>query len=434
MVCILSLAAIAGCTERKSHNIIDYGAVSDGKTLNTKAIQKAIDQAISTSGTVIIPKGIFYTGSLTLGSNMTLKLETGAILKASDNMADYEGEYFIYAPQAHNLVIAGEGTIDGNGLSFFDGEFNYTQRPEPWIVIEDSKKVLVEGLSLINSPSHVLNFNFCDSVTVSNLTIRNDPRTPNTDGIDIRNSKNVTITNCDIRTGDDAICIKNARNADKLVSPTGKLRSAITESITVKDCYLESDDAALKLGTGSGNLTQNIHFKDITIRNSRYATALFMMDGGRYNNIHFERIDAVTGSRHDQEYPVFIDVHTRLENGLAGGISGVYFRDSKFTTRGITYISGHPKRDIDSVVFENVVFHYQNRRDNSEWRKPKGNKKVEHWATAGDYAATQADFVIAHTKNVLFENVRLVQDSVIDQNFELIDAVIDMSTVEIETQ
>lgn len=414
-----------------TYNVTDFGAIPDGKTLSTEAIQIAINKAIETKGTVIFPKGTFYSGSLTLGPNIVIIFEEGATLLASSNMSDYTQKEFILAPFADNLIIKGKGTIDGNGLSFFDKNWNYTTRPQPWINIQDTKNVTVEGITFKNSPSHTLIFSYCENVEVNDITIRNHPKSPNTDGIDIHNSVNVIISGCDIKTGDDAICIKNARNTKKWTDTKGNPRSKITENIQVHDCYIESDDAALKLGTGSGYLTRNITFNNIQIEKTRYAVALFMTDGGRYEDITFSNINATTGSRHKQQYPIFIDVHTRKEEGKRGKISRVRFLESIFNTNGIAYISGHPEQPIDSISFDNVTFRYSNRLDNSDWNKPKGNKTIQRWASAGDYVRTNADFLIAHADAVTFNNVNLEQDSTIVTNFQLIDAKVDTTQINI---
>ncbi|WP_299365250.1 glycosyl hydrolase family 28 protein [Winogradskyella sp.] len=418
--------------ENMIFNVSDFGAIPDGKTLSTKAIQDAINFTISKKGTLVFPKGTYYSGALTLGPNITIVLEEGCVLMASSNLEDYKHNEFILAPYADNLTIKGKGTINGNGRSFFDDKWQFTERPQPWIDIKDAKNVRIEDITLINSPSHTLNLSYCNGVKVKGLTIKNHPQSPNTDGIDIRNSSNVRISDCDIRTGDDAICVKNDRKPEKWINSKGEARSKITENIHVSKCYIESDDSALKLGTGSGYLTRNISFDHIQIKKTRYAIALFMMDGGRYEEITFSNINATTGSRHKQEYPIFIDVHTRTENGNVGDISKIYFRDSEFNTSGITYISGHPLQGIDSISFKNVSFNYKQRLDNSDWVKPKGNKTIQRWETAGDYVQTKADMLIAHADAVTFENVVLKQDSMVKSNFELIKAKVDTTQIKIE--
>ncbi len=410
LVMVLVVLALISCNGKgfKEYDIQDFGAVSDGETLSTEAIQKAINRAIETKGTVIIPKGKFYTGSLTLGPNITLHLKDGAELIASSSMQNYSGSNFIFAPEADNLTIKGKGVINGNGESFFDQNWNYTQRPQPWIIIQDAKNVSISGITLVNSPAHCLVFDFCENVKIDSLTIKNNPRSPNTDGIDITNSKNVLIANCNISTGDDAICIKNKRGSQHFEN-TSKNRSKYTEDILVKNCILESDDAAIKLGTGSAYHTKNCRFQDITIKNSRYGIALFMMDGGIYSDINFKNITIKTGGRQKDEYGIFVDTHRRDSLSEIGTIRNINFKDIDITTNGLLYFSGYPEKEISEITLENVKVAVLD-ADNTitaGWKKPKGNKKIKHWNNTVSYVQSPGSIIVAHAKDFKIKNLMI---------------------------
>ncbi len=430
---LLSLKISCHSSQIREFNVVNFGAVPDGKTLSTQAIQKAIDKAVETKGTVVFPKGTFYSGSLILGPDITIVLEEGATLLASNDMADYRQKEFILAPFADNLVVRGKGTIDGNGLSFFDDDWNFKERPEPWINIQDAKNVRVEGITLKNSPSHTLNFSYCKGVEAKDITIKNHPRSRNTDGIDIRNSVNVLISGCDIRTGDDAICIKNGRSMKKLINPNGGQRFKVTEKVSVRDCYLESDDAALKLGTSSGFLIRDISFDSIVIRNTRYAIALFNMDGGTYEDIKFSDIDAITGGDRNQEYGVFMDVHQREENGPLGTFRNITIENSTITTNGINYISGHPQKEAGPVILKNVIFSFPDNMNNSTWKKPKGNRKVKHWPSTSDYVRYDAAFILAHLEDLKMKDVQIYKGTVRSDStlIKSIEADIDTTNLKI---
>ncbi len=405
------LPFIVACSvhNENTFNIIKFGAVSDGSTLNTKSIQMAINKAVSSKGTVIVPKGKFYTGSLILGPNMTFQLEDGAELIASSRMEDYNGSNFIFAPEAHNLKIQGKGTINGNGKSFFDEDWKYNQRPQPWIRFQDAKNISVSGITLVNCPSHCLVFSFCEDVKVDRINITNDPRSPNTDGIDVVNSKNVQITNCRIATGDDAICVKNKGGA-KYFEDLSKNRSRYTENITVRNCILESDDAALKLGTGSAYHTRNCTFQDITIKNSRYGIALFMMDGGKYSDINFQNINITTGGRHKDEYGIFVDTHRRDSISEIGNISNIHFKDLDITTNGLLYFSGYPTKEIEGISLENIKITIPKAYNTIArgWKKPKGNKKIRYWKNTLSYMQSPASMIVAHAKNIKIKDLTII--------------------------
>ncbi|MDZ7371187.1 MAG: glycosyl hydrolase family 28-related protein, partial [candidate division KSB1 bacterium] len=106
------------------YNILDFGAVGDGTTVNTAAVQRAIDAASLAGGRVVIPPGVFVSGSLQLKSNVELYLEAGAVLKGSNRVEDYQLEGrkrgLIFAYEALNITLSGQGIIDGNGTCFFD--------------------------------------------------------------------------------------------------------------------------------------------------------------------------------------------------------------------------------------------------------------------------------------------------------------------------
>lgn len=397
--------------ERKIINVLDFGVVPDGKTLNTLLIQRAINQAINEKATLVFPEGIYLSGALVLGENITFQINEGATLLASPDINHYPDKVFLKASFAHNLTIQGRGTIDGNGSAFFDANWNFKERPEPFIEIVDSKNVKLLGFNLVNSPAHSINFSFCEAILVDGLTINNDPMSPNTDGIDLVNTRNVTIRNCTITTGDDAICLKNTRYQEDWVDANGSPRPKITENIQVHSCYLESDDAALKLGTGSGYRTQNVIFDDITIRNTRYAIGLFMMDGGLYENILFKNINAETGSRHPQEYAVFMDIHQRKKDSKVGRIQGITFEDCSFTTKGIFYLSGHPQQQVKDIAFKNVNITFTDNLNTVEWQKPKGNKTIKQWKSTSDYTRKRAKIIVAHAEKVEFNSVTIYKAS-----------------------
>ncbi|MEM8928989.1 MAG: glycosyl hydrolase family 28 protein [Bacteroidota bacterium] len=397
--------------ERKILNVLDYGVIPDGKTLNTQTLQKIIDETINVKGILVFPQGTYITGALHLGANMTLQLNEGATLLASPDINHYPDNVFLKAAFADNLTIQGRGTINGNGTAFFDANWNFTQRPEPFIEISDSKNVSVKGIRLENSPSHTLKFSFCEEVLVDGITIKNDPRSRNTDGIDLVNTRNVEILNCSIATGDDAICLKNTRHQKDWIDPKGNPRPKITENIRVASCYLESDDSALKLGTGSGYCTQNVVFEDITIRNTRYAIGFFMMDGGLYQNILFKNINVETGSRHPQEYGVFMDIHQRKKDSKVGKIQGITFEDCSFTTKGIFYLSGHPEQNIKDIEFKNVDISFTDNLNTVEWHKPKGNKKIKQWETTSDFTRKRGKIIMAHAEGIQFNGLTIKKAS-----------------------
>ena len=284
-------------------DMLKAGAKANGKALNTKLINSTIDRLNrGGGGTLFFPAGTYLTGSIHLKSNITLELEAGATLLFSDNFDDYlpfvevrhEGvmmksfQPLIYAVDAENITIKGEGTLDGQGkkwwMEFFrvmidlkDNGMRDINKYQPmWDAQNDTtaiyaetnkdyvstlqrrffrppfiqpvrcKKVKIEGVKIVNSPFWTINPAFCDNVTVHGVTIYNpskDPKGPNTDGINPSSCRNVRISDCFISVGDDCITIKSGRDAD------GRKYGKACENITITNCVMLSGHGGVVIGS-----------------------------------------------------------------------------------------------------------------------------------------------------------------------------------------
>ena len=267
-------------------DILSFGAVGDGATLCTKPIQSAIDACASGGGgTVTVPPGIFLTGTLYLRSHVNLHLEHAATLLGSPNLADYnppdaypqnfncaasEGWnscHLIIAADVEDVALSGTGTIDGNGRAFFAkpkastvpheitwrrGYLNaadreHAVRPGQTVVFVECRDVSVTDISLVDATCWTLFLHGCDRVRVRGLSLRSDDRHANTDGIDIDCCRHVTVSDCLIDTGDDAITLRG--DCRHLGDP-----SRVCEDIAVTNCVSHTAACGIRVGVGTGTI------------------------------------------------------------------------------------------------------------------------------------------------------------------------------------
>jgi polygalacturonase len=301
-------------------NVQDFGARGDGNSLNTGALQAAIDMAAALGASVRVPSGSYLTGSLFLKSGVTLHLEPGATLLGSQSLADYPVQATRIAgiempwPAAlinvcgqQNVAIVGEGCIDGHGEVFWDSYWRLREAYEPrglrWasdydaqrprlIQIFQSANVRVgDGLLLRRSGFWTLHCCYSEDITIDGITIRNNEgdnfgsKGPSTDGIDIDSSRRVLVQHADIAVNDDAIVIKAGRDAD------GLRVARPTEDVIVRDCTVREGAAGITFGSETSGGFRNIEASRITVMGPVPVGILFKSApsrGGAISNIRLQ--------------------------------------------------------------------------------------------------------------------------------------------------
>ena len=317
-------------------NVKDYGASGNMKDYATGSIQKAIDDCNKAGGgTVLLPPGDYLSATIYLKSNVTFCLTAGATLYASNREADYTDFFgikgdeqvpmLICARKADNITICGDGTISGQPV--YDSiPFKYNKfiaedcdaaieagvplwswrRQKPNLslaILSECKNVKVEDVTFTRSPFWTLHLNWCDLVSVRGVRIYNElQKSPNADGIDINGCNGVTVSDCQIVAGDDAIVVKSTDGG------TSSVRNS--ENIVVTNCILSSSSCALKLGTESFGDFRNIIFSNCVIKDTNRALGILIRDGGTADNILFSNI---------------VIRCTRMRTGLWGGAEAIYF-------------------------------------------------------------------------------------------------------------
>ena len=325
--------------KKKDYLITKYGALSDGKTLCTESIKKAIEECSKKGGgRVVVPKGEFLTGAIHLKSNVNLHIQKDATLKFSINPKDYlpivhtrwEGmellhlSPFIYAYEQTNIAITGEGILDGQGKSFFwkwhgnpkyggdpnvlsqkpararlyemmdknvslkerifGGETDYL-RPQ-FIQPYKCKNVLIEGVKIVDSPMWEIHPVLCENVTVRKVHI--STHGPNNDGCDPESCKDVLIEDCFFDTGDDCIAIKSGRNND------GRRINVPTENVIVRGCEMKDGHGGITVGSEISGGVRNVFGENCRMDSPNLDHALRVKNnasrGGLLENFYFRNI------------------------------------------------------------------------------------------------------------------------------------------------
>ena len=340
-------------------NVRTFGAVGDGNKLDRKALQAAIDAcAAAGGGTVYLPPGRYLSGTLLMKSHVGLYLEAGATLLGSRNVADYipqvpafkshtvSGDpwtrvFLIYGERLENISIEGRGTLDGQGKSFVP-----TSKERPFLIrFSECRNVRVRGIRLVNSGMWVQHYLACNDVVVDGVTV-NSHVNHNNDGIDIDCCDGVRISNCEIDSGDDAICLKSAGHRP-------------TRNVVVTNCVLRTRCNALKAGTDSESSFENIAISNCVIHETNLAgIALEMVDGARMSEVVISNI-----AMRNVVAPVFIrlgDRGRKVEPGdprpPVGQAENIVISNVEAVGADITgcSITGLPGHRVKNVTLSNV--------------------------------------------------------------------------------
>jgi polygalacturonase len=260
-----ALQCSAGRADDKTvFDVRKYGALGDGKTLDTVAVQAAIDAAHAAGGgRVVLSPGQYVCGTVFLKSRVTLRLEKGATILGSPDAKDYQaigsfidgvgaqrGFALLGAIDAMDIALEGQGKIDGQGKNLA------RTRERPFLLrFAECKNLSISGLALDNAASWNCNLMDCDGVSIKDISI-NSTGGGNNDGIDVDSCRDVQITGCDITSGDDSICLKST-----LPKPC--------RDVTVSGCKIASGWGAFKFGTESMGPFENVKISDCTITKAR---------------------------------------------------------------------------------------------------------------------------------------------------------------------
>lgn len=407
------LAALAMCAlaAPRVFDVRDYGAAGDGVRKETAAIQKAVDAcAKAGGGTVLVPAGRYLTGAIDLRSNCALDIDGGARVLASPDPKDYplrdspwndgrkEISALLYGDGVENVAVRGRGTVDGQGQVWWKrqrlanpkkndpkpttpaemAEAKAVANGRPHLIkIVRSKHVLIDGITLVNSPSWTVNPVLCEFVRVNGITILNPVPSPNTDGINPEACRNVHISNSVIDAGDDCVTLKSGKDElgrrmgrpDENISITnctmlrghggvviGSEMSGGVRNVTVSNCVFQGTQRGIRIKSqrGRGGVVEGVTVSNIVMQDVGEAFSITMFYQG--------------SDKPDDSYPVnegtprFRDIHlsniTARGSKTAGQITGL----KEMLIEGITFShvriqaqKGFVCRDTKNIAFDDVV-------------------------------------------------------------------------------
>jgi hypothetical protein len=446
---IFSLGGVAalaarGATRSSGHPSSDhlfdvraFGAIGDGKTKDTAAIQKAIDACtLSGGGTVYVAPGTYHCGTIVLKSNVNFHLESGATILGSKDLADYtplanqagprlkgdaNAKHLIFARDAENLTLSGNGHVNGQGPSFWVPSERKVPPPEdawrdvatydwkpldrasPMVELFNCKNTRVEDVTFENASGWTFRPIECDTLVIRGLKIRNPVIGPNTDGIDLTCCRNVSISDCDIATGDDAICLKSE-------GPYGVM--GLSRNITITNCVLTCCCNGLKFGTATHGGYENITFANSVIHNDDVplnarvisGIAIEMVDGGWVDgvvisNVRMQRVRT----------PIFLRLGARTKGSQPSFLRGVMIDNVHAEGAILTSsITGIPGSSVQDVSLSNIRIE-TGEGGQRAWMETKVPEQIRSYPEARMFGRLPSyGFYCRHVDGLNMDNVQIV--------------------------
>ena len=386
----VSALLLSACCQQKTpgvYNVLDYGAVGDGVTDDAVAIQEAIDECSADGGgQVIFPSGkTFLSGPVELKSNVDYHLEINSVWRANPDESIYhlsafnenkgEGMMWIWTKDTKNISITGQGTIDGNGIAFMGAELHDSYElkeladpsfdPRPHVLtLMGVEKLQIRDVTICNGAYWTVHLIGCYDASIIGISLINNLKIRNGDGIDIDHSRKVRISDCYITSGDDCICLKNRREFEEY---------GPCQDITVTNCVMSGRSCAIKIGSENMDSISDVLIDNCIIKASNRGIGIQNRDEGTVTNVVFSNI-IIEGYFFSDVWwgkaePIYVTSYPRASSnhkdgnwrfpkgvteGRCGEVSNIWFRDIICNSENGAFIGGDVPEKVHNIYLENV--------------------------------------------------------------------------------
>lgn len=404
---LLLLAALP--LAAREYDVKQFGAKGDFQTNDRATIQAAIDACNHDGGgTVNVPAGRYFSGGLVLRSHVILRLDAGATIFASRKKEDYPRQKgftdvyatLITADGAEDIGITGTGVLDGQSPEDLGARFGVPQTDTfrtGIILFLDCRRVTLRDFHIHLSDIWTVTLRQCDTVVIDGVSIVNNPRRINSDGIDPVSCRNVHISNVHVVAGDDALDIKTEGGQP-------------LENVVVTNCTLESTATGLKVGTGTNGDLRDVHFSNITVK-APTGIGFYMNDGGTLERATFSNITLeIPPFTYRGVQPIFMDIQRRNPNSRLSHIRDIAMRDIFITGGSGILIQGMPESHIQNLSLSNISFRVPFADAYDKRSKAVGGSRTTKDERDTKYARMPSYMTLAYVDGLVLDGIRIEQE------------------------